>query len=172
MALGLRALVSTYNWNHRRLTRLTLSSQAEGDELWDVMSQHFTDMPVVTLPPLAFGRGLAQVEGRLGDGRSHLHGATPYRLAEESLVPSGNRSSFCGKQPRTHPPMGNAAEEAKDENPGTYQTVGQWEGVSCEDLKHVSSAVTLLFQRKPQISQVLGAKDKHASSVCKLSHVH
>ena len=86
-------------------------------------------------------------------------------------MPSGNRSSFCSKQPHTHTPLGNAVEEAK-ENPGTYQTVGQWEGVSCEDLKHVSSAVTLLFQREPQVSQVLGAKDKRARSVCKLSHVH
>lgn len=52
--------------------RLTLGSQVGGDELWDVTSQCYTDMLVVTSPPSAFGRGLAQVEGRLGAGRSHL----------------------------------------------------------------------------------------------------
>ena len=64
-------------------------------------------------------------------------------------MPSGNRSSFCSKQPRTHTPLGNAAEEAK-ENPGTYQTVGQWEGISCEDLKHVNKT-------KPECFPVAGA---------------
>lgn len=40
-------------------------------------------------------------------------------------------------------------------NPGIYQTVGQGKGVSCEDLKHIPSAVAFLFQREPQVSHVL-----------------
>ena len=61
--------------------------------------------------------------------------------------------------------------DATEENPGIYQTVGQGEGISREDLKHISSAVALLFQREPQVSHVLGAEEKRASSVCKSSHI-
>lgn len=43
-----------------------------------------------------------------------------------------------------------------EENPKIYQTMGQGKGVSCENLKHISSAVAFLFQCKPQVSHVLG----------------
>lgn len=45
------------------------------------------------------------------------------------------------------------------ENPGIYQTVGQGKGVSCENLKHIPSAVAFLFQREPQVPHVLGGRE-------------
>lgn len=44
------------------------------------------------------------------------------------------------------------------ENPGIYQTVGQGEGVSREDLKHISSAVAFLLQGESQVPHVLGQR--------------
>lgn len=144
--------------------------------------------PTVRLTASWLCRGWARAGGARGEGEHRLPWVTlqspgPGHPTQTSRGEACSAWECFNKHPGTHGRPGSAAQRVNErgdtreppgaaENPGIYQTVGQGEGVSCEDLKHIPSAVAFLFQREPQVSHVLGGggeAEKFDSSVFRSS---